>query len=171
MDDFVPICCFCSKVRDDTNMEVGKGPWMDLSLYVICRKLSFSHEFVFSHGVCPDCIAQYNERLKSLREAERRLTTRTGSGQRHMRELLIGGGLIMSKKTESISSPTPRDAGNPVESRSNGNTVTNRPDEHSHDFHARISKRAYALYEEHGREDDRALEDWLEAERQVLTQG
>ena len=32
-------------------------------------------------------------------------------------------------------------------------------------------QRAYALYEEHGREDDRALEDWLEAERQVLTQG
>jgi hypothetical protein len=45
--------------------------------------------------------------------------------------------------------------------------VTTRPDEDSQDFHARISKRAYALYEEHGREDDRALEDWLEAEQQV----
>ena len=77
----------------------------------------------------------------------------------------------MPKKTQSGSQPTQRDAGNPVESRSNGNTVTNRPDENSHDFHARISKRAYALYEEHGREDDRALEDWLEAERQVLNQG
>ena len=75
----------------------------------------------------------------------------------------------MPKKTQSVSRPTQRDAG--VESRSNGHTVTNRPDEHSHDFHARISERAYALYEEHGREDDRALEHWLAAERQVLNHG
>ena len=74
----------------------------------------------------------------------------------------------MPKKTQSVSRPTQRDAGNPVESRSNGNTVTNRPHENSHDFHARISKRAYALYEEHGRADGHALEHWVEAERQVL---
>ena len=42
MGDFVPICCFCSKVRDDTNMEASKGPWMDLSLYVIRRRLPLS---------------------------------------------------------------------------------------------------------------------------------
>lgn len=77
----------------------------------------------------------------------------------------------MPKKTEPVSTPTQRDAGGPVESRNTGNTVTNQTDEHAHDFHARISTRAYALYEEHGRADDRALEDWLEAERQVLTQG
>ena len=171
MDNFVPICCFCSKVRDDTNMEAGKGPWMDLSLYVIRRKLPLSHGFVFSHGYCPDCVAQYNERLKSLREAERRLTAKTGSGPRNTRELSRGRALVMPKKTQSVSSPIQRDAGTPIESRHNGDTVTNRPDEQSHDFHARISKRAYALYEKHGREDDRALEDWLEAERQVLTQG
>jgi hypothetical protein len=56
----------------------------------------------------------------------------------------------------------------PVDSRSTENTITNQPDEHSQDFHARISERAYALYEEHGREDGHALEDWLEAKRQVL---
>ena len=77
----------------------------------------------------------------------------------------------MPKKTQSVSRSTQRDAGNPPELRSNGNTVTDRHDENSRDFHARISKRAYALYEEHGRKDDRALEDWLEAERQVLNQG
>ena len=77
----------------------------------------------------------------------------------------------MPKKTQSVSQPTQRNAGNPVESRSNGHTFTNRPDENSHDFHARILERAYALYEERGREDDRALEDWLEAERQVLNKG
>ena len=78
----------------------------------------------------------------------------------------------MPKKAESVSRPPQRDAGARAESRDNGNTenpVTTRPDG-SHDFHTRVSTRAYALYEEHGREDDRALEDWLEAERQVLNQ-
>ncbi|MBC7837997.1 MAG: hypothetical protein H7Y39_05065 [Nitrospiraceae bacterium] len=95
MDNFVPICCFCSKVRDDTNMEVGTDPWVDLSIYAISRKLPFSHGFVFSHGYCPDCVARYDERLaayrstpvwaslKSLGEAERRLKARTGRGQRN----------------------------------------------------------------------------------------
>jgi len=85
MDDFVPICCFCSKVRDDTNMKAGTGPWGDLSTYAISRKLPSSHGFVFSHGYCPDCVAHYDERLaayrstlvwaslKSLSEAGRRL--------------------------------------------------------------------------------------------------
>jgi len=71
----------------------------------------------------------------------------------------------MLKKPQSVSRSTQRDAG--VESRSNGNGVTN-PDENSHGIHARISERAYALYEEHGREDGHALEHWLAAEHQVL---
>ena len=152
-------------------MEAGTGPWMDLSVYLIRRKLRFSHGFVFSHGYCPECVAQYHERLKSLREAERRLTARTGSGQPHTRELLRGGEHVMPKKLSQSHPPHHVTTGTPVESRSNGNTVTDRPDEHPQDFHARISQRAYALYEAHGREDDRALENWLEAERQVLTQG
>lgn len=93
MDDFVPICCFCSKVRDGTNMEVGKGPWVDLSIYAISRKLPLSHGFVFSHGYCPDCVAHYDERLaayrstpvwaslKSLSETGRRFIARTGRRQ------------------------------------------------------------------------------------------
>lgn len=72
----------------------------------------------------------------------------------------------MLKKTQSVSRSIQRDAG--VESRSNGNGVTNRPDENSHGIHARISERAYALYEEHGREDGHALEHWLAAEQYVL---
>jgi hypothetical protein len=74
----------------------------------------------------------------------------------------------MPKKTQSVSRTAQRARGNPVELQSNGHTVTNRPEEDSQDFHARISERAYALYEEHGREDGHALEDWLEAEQQVL---
>jgi hypothetical protein len=72
----------------------------------------------------------------------------------------------MPKKTQSVSRSTQRNTG--IESRSNGNGVTNRPDENSHGIHARISDRAYALYEEHGREDGHALEHWLAAEQQVL---
>ncbi|HWG95947.1 MAG TPA: DUF2934 domain-containing protein [Nitrospira sp.] len=74
----------------------------------------------------------------------------------------------MPKKTQSVSRSTQRDAG--VESRSNGNGVTDRPDEDSHGIHARISERAYALYEEHGRKDGHALEDWLAAEQHILNQ-
>lgn len=74
----------------------------------------------------------------------------------------------MLKKTQAVSRSIQRDAG--VESRSNGNGVTNRPDENSHGIHARISERAYALYEEHGREDGHALEHWLAAEQHVLNQ-
>ncbi|MBS0154951.1 MAG: DUF2934 domain-containing protein [Nitrospira sp.] len=74
----------------------------------------------------------------------------------------------MAKKTQSVSCSTQRDTG--AESRSNGNGVINRPDEHSHGIHARISERAYALYEEHGRKDGQALKDWLAAEQHVLNQ-
>lgn len=77
----------------------------------------------------------------------------------------------MPMKTQSVSRPTQRATQNPVESRSNESTRTCRPDEHSQDVHARISERAYALYEEHGREGGHAFEDWLEAEQQVLNQG
>jgi outer membrane protein TolC len=34
--------------------------------------------------------------------------------------------------------------------------------------HEDIERRAYALYEARGREDGRALDDWLQAERELL---
>ena len=77
----------------------------------------------------------------------------------------------MSPKTQSVARPTQRATRNPVESRSDEHLSTNRPEGHTGNFHARISERAYALYEEHGRKDGHALEDWLEAERQVISQG
>jgi hypothetical protein len=73
----------------------------------------------------------------------------------------------MLTKTQSVSGRTQRVARNPVELRNDENTTTNQTDQHSQDFHARVSERAYALYEEHGREDGHALENWLEAEQQV----
>ncbi|MGH7220067.1 MAG: hypothetical protein ACREI1_07040 [Nitrospiraceae bacterium] len=97
MDDFVPICCFCFKVRDDKNMEVGEGPWVDLNIYSLSRQLPLSHEFVFTHGYCPDCVAHFDERLaayrpttvwESLREAYRRLIAGTGGGQHNIERFL-----------------------------------------------------------------------------------
>jgi DUF2934 family protein len=76
----------------------------------------------------------------------------------------------MSTKTQSVSRPTQRATRNPVESRSDENIRTIQSDEHSQDVRMRISKRAYALYEEHGREDGHAFEDWLEAEQHVLNE-
>jgi hypothetical protein len=82
VDDMVPICCFCSKVRDDRNTAAGKGPWMHLNAYAKSRQLPISHRFVSSHGYCSDCVAHFDERMtayrrmtvwESLREAGHRL--------------------------------------------------------------------------------------------------
>jgi hypothetical protein len=76
VDEFVPICCFCSKVRDDTNMEVGNGPWVDLNTYAKSRQLPVSHGFVFSHGYCPDCAAHFDERMAAYRSTTARESLR-----------------------------------------------------------------------------------------------
>jgi len=91
VDEFVPICCFCSMVRDDRDTEAGKGPWINLSTYARSRQLPLSHRFVFSHGYCPDCVAHFEERLAayrpttawdSLRAAARRLIEEADGGRR-----------------------------------------------------------------------------------------
>ena len=96
VDDLVTICCFCFKVRDDKNMEAGKGPWVDLNTYAISRQLPLSHGFVFSYGYCHDCAAHIDERTvayrptpvwASLREAGRRFFAETGGGQRDVERL------------------------------------------------------------------------------------
>ena len=77
----------------------------------------------------------------------------------------------MSTKTQLGVRTTQHAPRSPVEPRSHEHTTTNLSDQHAKPFHARISDRAYALYEQHGREDGHALDDWLEAERQVTNQG
>ena len=76
----------------------------------------------------------------------------------------------MPPKSQIVLRQAQRVARNPVESRSHEHATPNRPDEHSQHFHARISERAYELYEQYGREDGHALDHWLEAERQVINQ-
>ena len=77
----------------------------------------------------------------------------------------------MSTKTQLGVRTTQHATRNPVESRSHEHTTANQSDQHAKPFHARISERAYALYEQHGREDGHALDHWLEAERQLTNQG
>jgi Protein of unknown function (DUF2934) len=40
----------------------------------------------------------------------------------------------------------------------------------SDDLHVRVAARAYSFYERRGYEDGYDLEDWLEAERKILTE-
>ena len=66
MENIVPICCFCFKVRDDTNRG-DKGPWVDLNTYAISRQVPPSHGFVFSHAYCPVCGAHFDEHMAAYR--------------------------------------------------------------------------------------------------------
>ena len=77
----------------------------------------------------------------------------------------------MATKIQAVSRPTQRFAQTPVASRSTENTSTHQSNGQFQDGHMRISERAYVLFEERGRNDGHALEDWLEAERQVLHKG
>jgi len=67
MDDFVPICCFCLRIRDDKNMEGGMGSWVELRAYAISRQLPPNYRFVFTHGYCPECVAHFDERMAAYR--------------------------------------------------------------------------------------------------------
>jgi len=66
VENIVPICCFCFKVRDDTNRG-DKGPWVDLNTYAISRQVPPSHGFVFSHAYCPVCGAHFHEHMAAYR--------------------------------------------------------------------------------------------------------
>jgi len=98
VEEFVPICCFCSMVRDDRNREVGKGPWMNLSTYAKSRQLSLSHRFVFSHGYCPDCVAHFDERLAAYRQ-----TTVRESLTEAARRLIAGADRELRKRSGAVS--------------------------------------------------------------------
>ncbi len=50
LEDLLPICCYCKRIRDDQNY------WQQVEEY-----LAVHANAEFSHGVCPDC---YQEVLK-----------------------------------------------------------------------------------------------------------
>jgi DNA-binding response OmpR family regulator len=52
---FIPICASCKKIRDD------EGYWNQLEAYITEHT-----EAVFTHGICPQCAAKYEEELKKI---------------------------------------------------------------------------------------------------------
>lgn len=49
-EDILPVCCVCSKIRDDDAREPGTGQWVSLSEYMKDK----AHVDV-SHTYCPEC--------------------------------------------------------------------------------------------------------------------
>lgn len=53
-ESILPTCSMCSKVRDDTGAEPGKGRWQTLQDYVLTY-----FQTNLSHTFCPDCLREY----------------------------------------------------------------------------------------------------------------
>ena len=56
LSGIIPICATCKKVRDDN------GYWNQVEVYI--RNHS---DASFSHGICPDCMAKFEEQLRQER--------------------------------------------------------------------------------------------------------
>jgi len=52
LEDFIPICASCFKIRDD---EKDEKPWIPPAVYISDRL----PEIRFSHGMCPDCMKKW----------------------------------------------------------------------------------------------------------------
>ncbi|HEX8745704.1 MAG TPA: response regulator transcription factor [Pyrinomonadaceae bacterium] len=65
LQGLLPICSYCKKIRDDRNY------WEQVESYIARHS-----EAQFSHGICPDCYAQFVtpdiEKLVRLKEEEQR---------------------------------------------------------------------------------------------------
>lgn len=57
-EDFLPVCSYCRRIRDDRQGGHGEGSWHSLEDYF--RK---TKGVSVSHGCCPDC---YAEQIKTL---------------------------------------------------------------------------------------------------------
>ena len=55
LEEMIPICAHCKKVRND------KGYWEQVEGYLTRRKLA-----LFSHGICPDCLQEVRREVESL---------------------------------------------------------------------------------------------------------
>lgn len=53
---FIPICASCKKIRDD------QGYWSQIEQYI-----SAHAEVKFSHGLCPDCAEEFNQKVEAYK--------------------------------------------------------------------------------------------------------
>jgi len=57
-ENFIPICMYCKKIRDDTGTRHGAGKWLQMEEYIIQRSGAD-----LSHGCCPEC---YEKKMWNL---------------------------------------------------------------------------------------------------------
>jgi sigma-B regulation protein RsbU (phosphoserine phosphatase) len=69
LQELLPICCFCKKIRDDQNY------WQQVDFY-----LSTHLETKFSHGICPDCLVTAEKELEQELCAGASATTLSSTG-------------------------------------------------------------------------------------------
>jgi DNA-binding response OmpR family regulator len=62
-EQFLPMCCYCKKIRDDQQGARGKGRWYSLEEYFNRTK-----GVRISHSCCPDCYAEQINNLGSDRD-------------------------------------------------------------------------------------------------------
>ncbi|MBM9529179.1 response regulator [Desulfoprunum benzoelyticum] len=62
-EEFLPMCCYCKKIRDDQQGKQGEGRWYSLEEYFNRTK-----GVRISHGCCPDCYAEQIKNLHSDRD-------------------------------------------------------------------------------------------------------
>jgi len=55
LEGIIPICAYCKKIRDD------KQSWHQLEAYI-----SEHTEAQFSHGACPDCVAELVKKIENM---------------------------------------------------------------------------------------------------------
>jgi|Deesub1362A_J573_1020465.scaffolds.fasta_scaffold00027_83 hypothetical protein len=65
LEELLPICAYCKKIRDDTGKEKGKGEWYEIEQY-ISKKTNTD----FTHGVCPDCFKKLIKELEGEAEPQ-----------------------------------------------------------------------------------------------------
>ncbi len=59
-EKFLPVCCKCKMVRNDTGREHGKGKWMDMDRY-LCEIAKVD----ITHGLCPKCLKVMEDDIKT----------------------------------------------------------------------------------------------------------
>jgi hypothetical protein len=55
LEGIIPICSYCKKIRDD------QKSWHQMEIYI-----SSHSEAMFSHGVCPDCLAEQMKIIEKM---------------------------------------------------------------------------------------------------------
>jgi len=59
LGDLLPMCMHCHSIRDDTGVEAGTGPWVDISAYITNNLGS-----TISHGLCNPCLEKHYKKFK-----------------------------------------------------------------------------------------------------------